>query len=124
MLGAAQRRRDERVFFLGVLGVVVFFFQQQALKLQAHEYDRRLEHLNNNQGRLDRATANNVSAEFMGTFLDTYKKDGERNEERFKAIERFHNKLLGAIVVAGVGVPMITAIVVYLLTRHAIPSTP
>lgn len=118
-----RRRYDERFLFLGLLGLVVVFFQQQALKLQAHEYDRRLHDLNNSHARLDQAVADNVSSELFGTFQDTYKTDADRDQGRFVAIERFHNKLLGAVAVAVVVVPMITAIVVYLLTRHAIPST-
>ena len=115
--------RDERVFFLAILSAAVFFFQQQALKLQAGEYDRRLHDLNNSHARLDAAVANNVSAESMTLFLERYDRDRKDDVSRFEGIATFQNKLLGAFAIAAVGVPLITAIVVYLLTRHAIPSS-
>lgn len=117
-----MRPESERIAFVGVLAAVAFAFMQQALKLQRSETDRRLHDLNNEASRLQAAVAANVSADTWQAFVATYKEDGDRTNTRFKTIESFQNKLLGAIAVAAVLMPTITAIVVYLLTRHAIPA--
>ncbi len=116
-----RRRTDERVGFLAVMVAVGFGFMQQALKLQRSETDRRLHELNNEAARLQAAVAANVSSDTWAAFVDTYKEDGERTNGAIKSVERFQNKLLGAIALAVVVVPTMTAFVVYLLTRHAVP---
>lgn len=116
-------RLNDRIVFVGTLAVVSFAFMQQALKLQRSETDRRLHDLNNEAARLQSAVAANVSSDTWKAFVDTYKDDGNRNNARFKTIESFQNKLLGAIAITVIAVPAITAIVVYLLTRHAVPAT-
>ena len=114
---------NDRIVFVGVLAAVSFAFMQQALKLQRSETDRRLHDLNNEAARLQAAVAANVSADTWRAFVGTYKEDGDRHDKRFKTIESFQNKLLGAIAVAAILVPTITAVVVYALTRHAVPVT-
>jgi len=111
----------ERFVFIGMIGAVTFGFLSQALKLQRGETDRRLDGLNNEAARLKAAVALNVSADTWEGFQTNYRQAVERTLLRFETIEKFQNKMLGAIAIAAVLVPAITAIVVYLLTRHAVP---
>ncbi len=45
-------------------------------------------------------------------------------EPRLTAIESWQAKIVGALALLGVFIPLATALVVYLLTRNAIPVTP
>ncbi len=110
-------QQTERVLFLGVLGAFSLAFQQQALKLQRTENDRRLDDLNNEAGRLQDAVAANVSADTWKGFQEAYDKRSEQVDSTLSGIAKFQNKLLGATALAMIFVPLITAIIVYLLTR-------
>lgn len=108
----------ERIAFVGLLGVAAFAFTQQALVLQRTETNRRLHDLNNEAGRLQAAVSANVSADTWNAFVDAYGKDLETEDGRFKAVERFQNKLLGAMALAVIIVPILTGVLVWVLTKH------
>ena len=103
------------------MGLAVFYFTQQAFKLQGRETERRLGDLNHEGARLASAVAANVSADTWKAFIDTYAGTQHEQANRFNAIERFQNKLLGAMGLAVVVVPILTGVIVYVLTRHAVP---
>lgn len=88
-----------------------------ATTLQAEEYERRLNGLNNEAARLDAAVAKNVSADTWNAFEEQYRRDRQTDDERMKTYESFHNKVLGALGVSMIVVPLITAIIVYTLTH-------
>ena len=88
----------------------------KATALQAEEYERRLNDLNNEAGRLNQAVSKNVSADTWVAFEEQYRRDRQADDDRMKAMERFNNKLLGALAVAVIIVPGVTAIIVYVLT--------
>lgn len=118
-----KKQINDRLTFVSALGIVSYLFTQKALKLQSIEYDRRLYDLNNSHARLDEAVSKNVSSDTWNSFVDTYKTDGNRHVEAFEQIHRFQNKILGAIGLALIFVPLLTAVVVYILTRHSIPAS-
>ncbi len=97
-----------------MLGLVAFAFQQQALRLQRSETDRRLKELNNEAGRLQVLAATNVSADTWTGFHSSYEITQERYAARFAAIERFQNKILGAIGIVAIIIPALTI----LLSKH------
>ncbi len=97
--------------------------ERQALQLQAAEYERRLEHLNNNLARADARDAQYVPREAFDAFRETLE---SRNEERMKivaqrltAIQALSSRREGGLgaLVGAVGVGAALAGVVALLTR-------
>jgi hypothetical protein len=112
---------QERLLALGALGVVAFGFMQQALKLQRTESDRRLSELNHHAERLQQAVSANVSSDTWQAFIGTYKEDQDRFAGVLQRFGAFQNKLLGALGLFAIIVPLMTALAVYLLTRHAVP---
>ncbi len=110
-------QQTDRFVFLVALGAFALAFQQQALKLQRTENDRRLDDLNNEAGRLQDAVAANVSSDTWSAHLVAYNKRSEDVDSTLGGIAKFQNKLLGATALAMIFVPLITAIIVYLLAR-------
>jgi hypothetical protein len=95
---------------------------EQALKLQASEYERRLEALNHENDRLNKSVAANVSNDTWVGFLKQYKEDSERTASHFDKSDSFQNKILGMALLATVVVPIVVSVIVYVLTRHSIPT--
>jgi len=93
-----------------------FQAQEQAIKLAVSEIERRLEGLNNEYRRADDVAKLTVRR-------DVYDRDMHETIDRFARLETFQSKLLGGLVLAAVLIPLITGIVVYALTRHAIPAS-
>jgi hypothetical protein len=93
-----------------------FQAQERAVELAVEEIERRLEGLNNEYRRADDVAKLTVRR-------DVYDRDLHETNDRFGRLEAFQSKLLGGLVLAAVLVPLVTGIVVFLLTRHAIPST-
>lgn len=87
-----------------------------ALETQANEYERRLKTLNNEGSRIAAAVAANVSSDTWAGFLKQYKEDNDRTLARFDKIEGFQNKLLGMSALAVFIVPILTGVVIALLT--------
>ncbi len=104
----------ERTAFIAIIGIVAFGFQQQALKLQRTETDRRLRDLNNEGARLQVLATTNVSNDTWVGFHTSYEITQERYAARFASIERFQNKILGAIAIVAIIIPALTI----LLSKH------
>ena len=111
----------------------------KALALQAHEYDRRLGELNHAHEQAvqvqhtyvseevherDVAAARKAAQAVAQSAVDkadalalALKEAKDTSDKRFGQIEAFQSKIIGALVLASVFVPMLTGTVVYLLTR-------
>ncbi len=121
MSDGADRLARERIGFIAILAAAAFGFSQQALKLQRTETERRLGDLNNEGARLAAAVAANVSSDTWEGFWIAYKDDQQRVAERMSRIQSTQAKMLGGLILASVAVPMVVAVVTYVLTRHAVP---
>ncbi len=89
----------------------------EARRLQAAEYERRLGGLNNEAARLDQAVAANVSQDTWDGFMITYDNAHATLTQQVKRVEDFQAKLIGAFILASFVVPALTGVIVYVLTK-------
>ncbi len=89
----------------------------EARRLQASEYERRLGGLNNEATRLDRAVAANVSKDTWDGFQQIYNNAHASLTQQVKRTEDFQAKLVGAFILASFIVPTVTGLIVYVVTK-------
>jgi uncharacterized protein YbaP (TraB family) len=85
---------------------------------QAKEYERRLEILNHAHEQAVDIQHTYVTDEKFDALLETISKKNKEDDKRFGRIESYQNKLLGIVAFVTVILP----IIVYILTRHSIPT--
>jgi hypothetical protein len=106
-------------------------YMERLLDEQKQRVDLALSSADKAISKAEEATEKRLTLlnEFRGQQADEAKKYVPRETydtslDRISVLERFQWKLAGGIAFGLIIVPIITGIVVYALTRHAIPSTP
>ena len=88
-------------------------FSEQAISKAEVSTEKRFESVNEFRAQL---------ADTIATFVPREVFDTEGR--RISAVEAFQSKILGALALFGILVPILTALAVYLLTRHGITVLP
>lgn len=99
--------------------------RDHALVLAAADLQRRLHAMNDLHRQIDAERGHFVSVEaFQHQHVALEEKVTALDEKvgiRILAIERWQSKIIGALALTSVLLPAVVALVVYMLTRHALP---